>query len=75
MKQQQLLRKKVCHRWWNWVCCYVETNWKRVKATVASPDDVRVVLYVVHPVDVKIEKGTEDREGDNSESAGAGGDI
>jgi len=36
---------------------------------------VRVVLYVVHPVDVKIEKGTEDREEDNSESAGAGGDI
>jgi len=48
---------------------------KKAKATVASPDDVRVVLGVVHPVDVKIEKGAEDNEEDESELEVTGVDL
>ena len=48
---------------------------KKAKATVSSPDDVRVVLDVVHPVDVKIEKGAEDNEEDESELEVTGVDL
>jgi hypothetical protein len=48
---------------------------KKIKPNSASPDDVRVVVDVVHPVEIKIEKGMDDSDEEKTGTEGIDDDA